>query len=57
MAALAQADGPAVDGTTVHGHGYIINLLFPGAPVVGYGSYSYHYTQIQDVQGVNKQVG
>ena len=33
------------------------NLLFPGASVVGYGPYSYHYTQIQDVQGVNKQVG
>jgi len=57
MAALAQADGSAVDGTTVHGHGYIINLLFPGAPVIGYGPYSYHYTQIQDVQGVYKQVG
>src|SRR5215472_10827384 len=47
MAALAQ----------VHGHGYIINLLFPGASVVGYGPYSYHYTQVQDVQGVLKQVG
>jgi hypothetical protein len=57
MAALAQADGPAVVGTTVHGHGYIINLLFPSASVVGYGPYSYHYTQIPDVQGVWKQVG
>jgi len=57
IAALAQANGSAVDGTTVHGHGYIINLLFPGAPVVGYGPYSYHYTQIPDVPGVYQQVG
>ena len=44
----------------VHGHGYIIGLLFPGNQdyqgVTG-GPYSYHYTQIQDVQGVYKQVG
>jgi hypothetical protein len=57
MTALAQADGPAVVDGAVHGHGFILNLLFPNAPVVSYGPYSYQYTQIQDVQGVYKQVG
>jgi len=46
---------PDLTGLTVHGHGYIIGLLFPGNQnwqgVTG-GPYSYHYTQIQDVQGV-----
>ena len=49
--------GSTLSGYTAHGHGYIINLLFNGGTVVGYGPYSYHYTQIQDVPGVYKQVG
>ena len=51
---------PTLAGLAVHGHGYIIGLLFPANSnwqgVTG-GPYSYHYAQIQDVQGVYKQVG
>jgi hypothetical protein len=57
MAALDAINGPAVVNGQVQGHGYILSQLFPGAPVVGYGPYGYQYTQIQDVQGVYKQVG
>jgi len=46
-------------GLTVQGHSYIIGLLFSGNAnwqgVTG-GPWSYHYTGIQDVQGVYKQV-
>jgi hypothetical protein len=51
--------GSDLTGFTVQGHGYIIGLLFPGNTdwqgVTG-GPWSYHYTGIQDVQGVYKQV-
>jgi hypothetical protein len=41
----------------VHGHGYIMEQLF-GAPVTVLSApYSYHYTQVQDVPGIFKQVG
>ena len=46
-----------VTGRAVHGHGYIIGLLIQDYQGVTGGPYSYHYTQIQDVQGVYKQVG
>jgi len=51
--------GSDLTGSKVQGHGYIIGLLFPGNAnwqgVTG-GPWSYHYTGIQDVQGVYKQV-
>lgn len=42
---------------TVHGHGFILNLLFPNNTGISGGPYSYHYTQVEDVPGVYKQVG
>jgi len=57
MDKLDAINGPAVVNGSVHGHGYILDQLFPGAPIVSYGPYSYQYTQIQDVSGIFKQVG
>jgi len=48
---------PTLAGLAVHGHGYIIGLLFGADASVTSGPYSYHYTQIQDVPGVYEQVG
>lgn len=41
----------------VHGHGYMLGLIFGGDYSVLSGPYSYHYTQVQDVPGIYKQVG
>ena len=52
--------GGTLAGLPIHGHGYIIGLLFPGNANyqgVSGGPWSYHYTQIQDVPGTYKQVG
>ena len=49
--------GSTLAGLAVHGHGYIIGLLFGADASVTSGPYSYHYTQIQDVPGVYEQVG
>jgi len=49
--------GSTLAGSTVHGHGYIIGLLFGSNASVSGGPWSYHYTQIQDVPGTYKQVG
>ena len=57
MDTLAAINGSAVVDGVVHGHGYILDQLFPGAPIVAHGAYSYQYTQIQDVNGVYRQIG
>ena len=44
-------------GYSVHGHGYIIGLLFQGNQGVTGGPNRYHNTQNQDDQGDYKQVG
>jgi len=49
--------GSTLAGLAVHGHGYIIGLLFGADASVTSGPYSYHYTQIQDAPGVYEQVG
>ena len=54
---VVPSTGSTLAGLAVHGHGYIIGLLFGADASVTSGPYSYHYTQIQDVPGVYKQVG
>jgi hypothetical protein len=49
--------GSSLAGLTVHGHGYIIGQLFPNNQGVTGGPWSYHYTGIQNAQGVYTQVG
>ena len=47
-------------GLTVQGHGYIIGLVFPnnkGWQGVTGGPWDYHYTQVQNTQGVYEQAG
>ena len=54
---VVPSTGSTLAGLAVHGHGYIIGLLFGADASVTSGPYSYHYTQIQDVPGVYEQVG
>jgi len=52
--------GGSLAGTTVQGHGYIIGLVFPnntGWRGVTGGPWDYHYTQVQNTQGVYEQAG
>ena len=54
---VVPSTGSTLAGLAVHGHGYIIGLLFGADASVTSGPYSYHYTQIQDAPGVYEQVG